>query len=204
MGWSPPSQEWAIKLVSLIKDSMTLLKDAIDQSKPFFLLPQIQKEGQDFLEKEDSKASLKLILNYLIEQNILKLDNEKAKELIMPLIEAKKEVHLNLKDVSYMDSSGISVLIESHQKALENNTKVIVSLRKIWSELNSRIIISNCFNVFARVYENVAQIIICRRIIRFKFNRLFIMGNGIFISTQARVNRPNDIWGLWIIRGLMF
>ena len=51
---------------------------------------------------------------------------EKAKELIMPLIEAKKEVHLNLKDVQYMDSSGISVLIESHQKALEKNNKVII------------------------------------------------------------------------------
>ena len=51
---------------------------------------------------------------------------EKAKEVIMPLIEAKKEVHLNLKEVQYMDSSGISVLIESHQKALENNTKVVV------------------------------------------------------------------------------
>ena len=51
---------------------------------------------------------------------------DKAKELIMPLIEAKKEVHINLKDVQYMDSSGISVLIESHQKALEKNTKVII------------------------------------------------------------------------------
>ena len=51
---------------------------------------------------------------------------EKAKEVILPLVESGKEVHLNLKDVSYMDSSGISVLIESHQKALENNTKVIV------------------------------------------------------------------------------
>ena len=51
---------------------------------------------------------------------------EKAKELIMPLIEAKKEVHLNLKEVQYIDSSGISVLIESHQKALEKNTKVVV------------------------------------------------------------------------------
>ena len=49
---------------------------------------------------------------------------EKAKEVIMPLIEAKKEVHLNLKDVEYMDSSGISVLIESHQKAIELGTKV--------------------------------------------------------------------------------
>jgi anti-sigma B factor antagonist len=51
---------------------------------------------------------------------------EKAKQIILPLVEAGKEVHINLKDVSYMDSSGISVLIESHQKALEKGTKVIV------------------------------------------------------------------------------
>ena len=51
---------------------------------------------------------------------------EKAKEVILPLVETGKEVHLNLKDVQYMDSSGISVLIESHQKALEKNTKVII------------------------------------------------------------------------------
>jgi|TARA_B110001454_G_C12527485_1_gene353760 anti-anti-sigma factor len=51
---------------------------------------------------------------------------DKTKEVIMPLIEAKKEVHLNLKDVQYMDSSGISVLIESHQKATELGTKVIL------------------------------------------------------------------------------
>ena len=49
---------------------------------------------------------------------------EKAKEVIMPLIEAKKEVHLNLKDVQYMDSSGISVIIESNQRAKTKNTKV--------------------------------------------------------------------------------
>ena len=49
---------------------------------------------------------------------------EKAKEVILPLVETGKEVHLNLKDVSYMDSSGISVLIESHQKAEELGTKV--------------------------------------------------------------------------------
>ena len=49
---------------------------------------------------------------------------EKAKEVILPLVEAKKEVHLNLKDVQYMDSSGISVLIESHQKAMEVGTTV--------------------------------------------------------------------------------
>ena len=49
---------------------------------------------------------------------------DKAKDVILPLIEAGKEVHINLKDVEYMDSSGISVLIESHQKAAELGTKV--------------------------------------------------------------------------------
>ena len=38
---------------------------------------------------------------------------EKAKEVIFPHIDAGKEVHLNLSNVQYMDSSGISVLIES-------------------------------------------------------------------------------------------
>ena len=51
---------------------------------------------------------------------------DNAKEIIFPLIEAKKEVHLNLKDVQYMDSSGISVLIESHQQATELGTKVVL------------------------------------------------------------------------------
>ena len=51
---------------------------------------------------------------------------EKAKEVILPLVESGKEVHLNLKDVSYMVSSGISVLIESHQRALEKGTKVVI------------------------------------------------------------------------------
>ena len=51
---------------------------------------------------------------------------EKAKEVIFPHIDAGKEVHLNLSNVQDMDSSGISVLIESHQKALEKNTKVII------------------------------------------------------------------------------
>ena len=49
---------------------------------------------------------------------------DKAKEAIFPLVDSGKEVHINLKDVQYMDSSGISVLIESHQKAEELGTKV--------------------------------------------------------------------------------
>ena len=51
---------------------------------------------------------------------------EAAKEVIFPHIDAGKEVHLNLSQVQYMDSSGISVLIESHQKALEKGTKLVI------------------------------------------------------------------------------
>ena len=45
-------------------------------------------------------------------------------QIVFPLIDAGKEVHLNLKDVPYMDSSGISIIIESNQRAREKNTKV--------------------------------------------------------------------------------
>ena len=51
---------------------------------------------------------------------------EKAKEIIFPVIDSGKEVHLNLSQVQYMDSSGISVLIESHQKAVELGKKVVL------------------------------------------------------------------------------
>ena len=39
--------------------------------------------------------------------------SDKARNTILPLIEAGHEVHINLSKVDYMDSSGISVLIES-------------------------------------------------------------------------------------------
>ena len=69
--------------------------------------------------KEENNIST-VYLNGEIDMDV----TDKAKEVILPLIEAGKEVHINLKDVEYMDSSGISVLIESHQKAMELGTKV--------------------------------------------------------------------------------
>ena len=51
---------------------------------------------------------------------------DKAKEAIMPLLDSSNEIHINLKDVQYMDSSGISFLIESQQKASELGNKVVL------------------------------------------------------------------------------
>ena len=49
--------------------------------------------------------------------------SDKARNTILPLIEAGHEVHLNLSKVEYMDSSGISVLIESKKLSEKKNTK---------------------------------------------------------------------------------
>ena len=49
---------------------------------------------------------------------------DNVREIVFPLIDSGKEVHLNLKGVQYMDSSGISVIVESNQRAKKKNTKV--------------------------------------------------------------------------------
>ncbi|MBO8233380.1 glutamate--tRNA ligase [Prochlorococcus marinus XMU1419] len=127
MEWEPPSQEWALKLVVLIKDSMTILKDAIDQSKPFFLLPPIQKEGQDFLENVDSKVSLKLILNYLIERNNVKLNKENAKEIINDISKMhniKKGILMKSLRVAFFGSLSGPDLIQSWELFSESKSDI--------------------------------------------------------------------------------
>ena len=49
---------------------------------------------------------------------------DNVREVVFPLIDSGKEVQLNLKGVQNMDSSGISVIVESNQRAKEKNTKV--------------------------------------------------------------------------------
>ncbi|MCR8539798.1 MAG: glutamate--tRNA ligase [Prochlorococcus marinus CUG1439] len=127
LGWNPPSKEWAIKLVILIKDSMTLLKDSIDQSKPFFLLPPIQKEGKDFLETKDSKASLKLILSYLTEQKTVKLTKEKAKEIIKEISKihnVKKGILMKSLRVAFFGSLSGPDLIQSWELLAESKSDI--------------------------------------------------------------------------------
>ena len=51
---------------------------------------------------------------------------DEVKGVIFPVIDSGKNVALNLSNVQYMDSSGISVLIESHQKALQKGTNLVI------------------------------------------------------------------------------
>ena len=52
---------------------------------------------------------------------------DKARQTILPLIEAGHDVDLNLSNVTYMDSSGISVLIELSKKNFQKRKKQILS-----------------------------------------------------------------------------
>ena len=49
--------------------------------------------------------------------------SDKARNTILPLIDAGHEVQINLSKVDYMDSSGISVLIEGKKLSEQKNTK---------------------------------------------------------------------------------
>ena len=79
----------------------------------------INKKNMKFKVIENENVST-VFLNGEIDMDIA----DDVREIVFPLIDSGKEVHLNLKDVQYMDSSGISVIIESNQRAREKNTKV--------------------------------------------------------------------------------
>ena len=125
MGWEPPTKEWALKLAILIKDSMILLKDAIEQSKPFFVLPRIEKEGQDFLVNNNGKVSLELTLNYLTKQNTAKLDKDKAKEIINEISKihnVKKGILMKSLRVAFFGSLNGPDLVQSWELFSENKS----------------------------------------------------------------------------------
>ena len=106
---------------------MTLLKDAIDQSRPFFLIPPIQKEGQDFLNKKDSKDSIKLILNYLIEHNSSSLDKDKAKEIINEISkmhDVKKGILMKSLRVAFFGCLNGPDLMQSWELFSENKSDI--------------------------------------------------------------------------------
>ena len=70
--------------------------------------------------KVEDKGNLKVVhLEGEIDMDVA--DN--VREVVLPLIDSGKEVHLNLKGVQYMDSSGISVLVESKKLSEKKNTK---------------------------------------------------------------------------------
>ena len=91
------------------------------------MLPPIQKEGQDFLKNKDSKESLKLILNYLVQQKTLKLDKEKAKEIINEISKMhniKKGILMKSLRVAFFGSLSGPDIIQSWELFSENKSDI--------------------------------------------------------------------------------
>jgi len=80
-GWVIPSPHWGLNLTLLIQDSIIVLRDVIDQSEPFFKLPEVDSKCVDFLKTNHVKSLLKDVINLLSEKNKT-IDHNDAKEII--------------------------------------------------------------------------------------------------------------------------
>jgi glutamyl-tRNA synthetase len=81
-GWYLPSQEWGSHLVDLIKPSMVLMKDGVNQAKPFFEEPKLCDDGKKQLEIKESKEILKYILEKLKNFDAALFSKDDALDLI--------------------------------------------------------------------------------------------------------------------------
>ena len=81
-GWQLPGMEWCIDLIELIKPSLILLTDSIEQSRFFFEEPLLKDDASKQLEVEGAKESLKVLLEQLKQSQKGGLSLDRAKELI--------------------------------------------------------------------------------------------------------------------------
>ena len=107
---------------------MTLLKDAIHQSKPFFLTPPLQKNGLEFLKNSEGNESLRHVLNYLIKENISQVDESKAKEVITKIskdYQIKKGILMKSLRVAFFGCLSGPDLIQSWELLSENKSDIL-------------------------------------------------------------------------------
>ena len=65
-----------------VNKSLVLLNDAIEQSRPFFEEPSLESDGQEQLQKDEAKKSLKSLEEELNSENWDGFDQTKAQEII--------------------------------------------------------------------------------------------------------------------------
>tara|TARA_B100001121_G_C18431403_1_gene499419 strand:- start:225 stop:683 length:459 start_codon:yes stop_codon:yes gene_type:complete len=80
-GWEIPSREWGLNLTLLIQDSIIVLKDVLDQSKPFFKLQEVDNKSIDFLKSNNVKPLLKNVIELISKENQT-IDRNNIKEII--------------------------------------------------------------------------------------------------------------------------
>ncbi len=81
-GWKYENKDWGLTLASLIGPSLTLLKDGISESRPFFENPSLQSDGLQQLDSENAKIALRCLLNNLQKTPWDGIDLNEGKNLI--------------------------------------------------------------------------------------------------------------------------
>jgi len=79
--WEIPSQQWGLNLTLLIQDSIIILRDVLDQSKPFFKLPEVDNKALDFLKNNDVKSILENVID-LLSKKSQSINHNDIKEII--------------------------------------------------------------------------------------------------------------------------
>ena len=79
--WEIPSQKWGLNLTLLIQDSIIVLKDVLNQSKPFFKLQEVDNKSIDFLKSNNVKPLLKNVIELISKENQT-IDRNNIKEII--------------------------------------------------------------------------------------------------------------------------
>ncbi|KZR63398.1 glutamate--tRNA ligase [Prochlorococcus sp. MIT 1303] len=81
-GWALPEENWCLDLAELLGPSLTLLKDGVDQARPFFEEPTLQTDGLEQLAVEGAKAGLSNLLDQLDSTSWDGFDVKQAQQLL--------------------------------------------------------------------------------------------------------------------------
>jgi len=81
-GWALPEENWCLDLAELLGPSLTLLKDGVDQARPFFEEPTLQADGLEQLAMEGAKAGLSNLLDQLDSTSWDGFDVKQAQQLL--------------------------------------------------------------------------------------------------------------------------
>tara|TARA_B000000532_G_C18838171_1_gene393637 strand:+ start:14 stop:958 length:945 start_codon:yes stop_codon:yes gene_type:complete len=82
-GWTLPDESgWGLDLCELLGPSLTLLKDGVDQAKPFFECPGLEDDGLRQLEADGARAAIAQLLQTLETEPWDGSDTDRAKQLL--------------------------------------------------------------------------------------------------------------------------
>ena len=113
--WEIPSQQWGLNLTLLIQDSIIILRDVLDLSKPFFKLPEVDNKGLDFLKNNNVKSLFVNIIDLLSKksQSINRNDIKEIIEEISIKYKIKKGILMKSLRIAFFGCLSGPDLIES-------------------------------------------------------------------------------------------